>query len=80
MVEFDVLSHQLVPKQEILSELEFEEVMKRFKINKEQLPRILVTDPCIKRIGAKIGNVIRITRNSQTAGVSEFFRIVVDIM
>ncbi len=80
MVEFDVLSHQIVPEHEILSETEIEKVMKRFKINKEQLPKILITDPCIKRIGAKIGDVIRITRNSQTAGVSEFYRIVIDII
>jgi len=80
MVEFDVMSHQLVPKHEIITEKEAEKVFKEFKITKENLPKILITDPCVKRIGAKPGDIIKITRESPTAGVSEFYRIVIDIV
>lgn len=80
MVEFDVMSHQLVPKHEIITEKEAEKVFKEFKITKENLPKILITDPCVKRIGAKPGDIIRITRDSPTAGLSEFYRIVIDIV
>jgi DNA-directed RNA polymerase subunit H len=80
MAEFDVLSHQLVPKHIILSDKESEEVFEYFKITKDQLPRILITDPCVKRIGGKVGDIIKIIRESPTAGVSEFYRYVIDIV
>jgi DNA-directed RNA polymerase subunit H len=80
MAEFDVLSHQLVPNHIILSDKEIEEVYNRFKITREQLPKILITDPCVKRISAKVGDVIKIQRESPTAGMSDFYRIVVDIV
>ncbi len=80
MVEFDVMSHQLVPKHVILSEKEREEVLKNFNITKDQLPKIQITDPCIKNIGGKVGDIVKIIRDSSTAGVSEFYRLVVDIL
>lgn len=80
MVEFDVLSHQLVPKHEVLSEKDSEKALKKFKITKDQLPKILITDPAVKRIGAKVGDIVKITRKSPTAGVSEIYRLVIDII
>ena len=80
MPEFDVLTHQLVPKHEILSEDETEQMLKEFKLTKDQLPKILITDPCVKRINGKEGDVIKITRKSPTAGVSVFYRMVTDIV
>lgn len=80
MVEFDVMSHQLVPKHEIISEKEAGKVFVRLNITKDNLPRILITDPSAKRIGAKVGDIVKITRESPTAGVSEFYRLVIDIV
>ena len=80
MTEFDVLSHKFVPKHVILNEKEIENILKKFKIQKDQLPRILITDPVIKRIGGKVGDVIMIIRDSPTAGVSEFYRIVIEVV
>ena len=80
MVEFDVLSHQLVPKHEILSEKEIEKALKEFKITKDQLPKIMITDPAVKRISAKVGDIVKIIRKSPTAGVSVIYRMVIDIM
>jgi DNA-directed RNA polymerase subunit H len=80
MAEFDVMSHQLVPKHEILPESIAEETLKSFNLTKDQLPKILITDPAAKRIGAKGGDIIKISRDSPTAGLSIFFRLVVDIV
>ena len=80
MVEFDVLSHQLVPKHEVLLEKDSEKALKKFKITKDQLPKIVITDPAVKRIGAKVGDIVKITRKSPTAGVSEIYRLVIDII
>jgi DNA-directed RNA polymerase subunit H len=80
MSEFDVLTHQLVPKHEVLSEKEIEGVLNDFKLTIDQLPKILITDPTVKRISGKPGDVIKITRESPTAGESTFYRLVVDIV
>jgi DNA-directed RNA polymerase subunit H len=80
MAEFDVLTHQLVPKHEIISDKEIEKVLNELKLTKDQLPKILITDPSAKRIDAKAGEIIKITRNSPTAGVSIFYRMVIDIV
>jgi len=80
MAEIDVMSHELVPLHEVLSETEGEDVLKGFNLKKDQLPKILITDPCAKRISAKVGDIIKITRESPTAGLSEFYRVVVDIV
>ncbi len=77
MVEFNILSHKLVPKHEVLSEKEKEELLKKYGITLRQLPRILASDPIVKMLNAKPGDVIRIRRRSPTAGESIYYRVVV---
>jgi len=43
-----------------------------------QLPYIQSTDALAKEIGAKPGDFVRITRNSETAGTSVYYRYVVE--
>lgn len=69
--------HVLVPKHEILSKEEAEELLKILGISKEQLPKIKASDPIVVEIGAKPGDIIKITRKSLTAGKSVFYRLVV---
>lgn len=69
--------HILVPKHEILSEEEKEELLRTLGIRPEQLPKIRVDDPIAKEIGAKVGDIVRIIRESPTAGVSVAYRYVV---
>ncbi len=76
-MKFRLQDHILVPKHEILSDEEVKEILKILGISKEQLPKIKSTDPIIKEIGAKPGDVIKITRESLTAGKSVFYRLVV---
>ena len=78
MAKFNVLEHELVPKHEILSEEEKKELLKKYNITEKQLPIILASDPVVKAIGAKPGDVIRIVRNSPVAGRSVYYRIVVE--
>jgi DNA-directed RNA polymerase subunit H len=42
------------------------------------LPKIKMSDPAVKEIGAKPGDIIKIIRESETAGQSEFFRLVIE--
>jgi DNA-directed RNA polymerase subunit H len=43
-----------------------------------QFPYILSTDPVAKEIGARPGDLIRVTRKSETAGSSTYYRYVVE--
>ncbi|HZX20610.1 MAG TPA: DNA-directed RNA polymerase subunit H [archaeon] len=72
-----VADHFLVSKHEIVPLERLEEVFKKFGSKAEKFPQILVDDPAVEEIGAKRGDMIKITRKSQTAGTSIYFRIVV---
>ncbi|MBC7100266.1 DNA-directed RNA polymerase subunit H [Methanothermobacter tenebrarum] len=74
----DILKHQLVPEHVILSEEEAEKVLKEMKIHAEQLPSIRTDDPVVKAIGAKEGDILKIIRESPTAGKFVTYRIVQD--
>ncbi len=73
----DIFDHELVPKHEILSEEEVKDLLSKYNVTKNQLPKILDTDPAVKELNAKIGDVIKITRKSFTAGESVYYRVVV---
>ena len=75
---FDIFQHKIVPKQEILSEEEKNELLTKFKVQPYQLPQISSVDPTVKAIGATPGDVLRITRRSPTAGEHIAFRYVVE--
>lgn len=73
----DIQQHTLVPKHEILGKEEKKELLERLNVDKGRLPKILSTDPVVKQINAKLGDVLKITRKSQTAGTAVYYRIVV---
>jgi DNA-directed RNA polymerase subunit H len=71
------LNHILVPKHELISEKEKQQILEQYKITVDKLPMILFSDPAIKHLEAKAGDVIKITRKSLTAGTSYFYRGVI---
>jgi len=73
----NILEHVYVPKHEILSKEEAEALLKKYNITPSQLPSILISDPIVKAIGAKVGDIIKITRLSETSGKSIYYRCVV---
>jgi DNA-directed RNA polymerase subunit H len=77
MVRVDIMKHNLVPLHTILSEEEGKAVLAKYEISMLQLPKIQVTDPVIKMIGAKVGDIIKIERRSPTAELSFAYRIVI---
>lgn len=74
-----VPDHVYVPKHEIITKKEAEEVLKKFNCKATELPLILVTDPAIVGLGVKPGDMIKVTRNSPTAGESSYYRYVVEV-
>jgi len=75
--KLEISKHELVPKHILLSEEEKEDVLKKYGITLRQLPRILETDPAIKEMNAKPGDVVKIIRKSPNAGESLYFRVVI---
>lgn len=80
--EFNVLEHELVPEHHLLQEKDVEKVLKALKLTKDQLPKIRISDPCIRALDAisgpvEEGMVVKIVRRSPTSGVSTSYRLVV---
>jgi len=75
-LKIDIQEHMLVPKHEIMTEEEISEEFSDVDYNFKDLPKIRADDPVVEEIGAEPGNVLRITRESQTAGVFVTYRIV----
>jgi len=74
----DISQHFLVPKHRILSNGEVNQLLEKYKIRKFELPKILKSDEMIKKIGAEPGQVIEITRKSQTTGIVKYYRVVIN--
>ena len=74
---FDLFEHDLVPKHEILKTDERAELLSKYRVEPYQLPRIKISDPAITAIGAKVGDIVKILRDSPTAGQYVAYRYVV---
>lgn len=75
---FDIFKHELVPRHEILTLKEREQILTQYKIQPYQLPEIKVSDPAVKAVGAKPGDILRVIRKSPTAGTHIAYRYVVE--
>lgn len=72
----NIFEHRLVPKFRILTEEEKKQILERFKTTEDKLPKILESDPVVKKLGAKVGDVLEIKRSSEVSGESVYYRIV----
>jgi len=72
------LKNILVPKHRVLSEEEAEELLKRYNVTKDMLPKIKINDPGLQGLNAKVGDIIEITRKEPEVGTVLYYRVVVD--
>lgn len=72
------MTNKLIPKHEVLSEEEAKKVLEKYRISIDELPRIRKQDPALKGLDCKVGDVIKITRKSPTAGEAIYYRAVVN--
>lgn len=75
---FNIFDHELVPKHEILPPDEREKMLAEYRVQPYQLPRVKTSDPAVKAIGAGAGDIVRIIRESATAGKYVAYRYVVE--
>jgi len=74
-----VPDHVYVPKHEIITKKDAEEVLKKFNCKPTEMPLIFANDPAIIGLGVKPGDMIKITRKSPTAGEGIYYRYVVEV-
>jgi DNA-directed RNA polymerase subunit H (RpoH/RPB5) len=76
-LQYNILTHTLVPEHTILNEEETNEFYEKFNIinGTKQLPTISRFDPVAQVIGLRPGQVCKINRNSQTTIQTAYYRI-----
>lgn len=75
-LQFNILKHELVPPHTVLTEKEANEVKKKFNItDNSQFPDISRFGPVAQAICIRPGQICKIQRSSQTAIISDFYRI-----
>ena len=76
--KFEKNKHVLVPEHKNLNDKEKVALLEKYNISPHNLPRILQNDKAISNLKLKDGDVIKIMRDSPTAGIIEFYRVVIN--
>jgi len=77
--KLEIKNHVLVPKHEKCSESEKKSVLQKYKCDLKDLPKISLSDAALYNLDVKAGDLIKIARESVTAGKSIFYRVVIEI-
>jgi DNA-directed RNA polymerase subunit H len=75
----EIKDHILVPKHEKCSEAEKKNILHKHNIELKDLPKISINDAGLYNLDLKPGDLVKITRQSSTAGKSIFYRVVIEV-
>ena len=76
--EIKISNHVLSPKHTKLSESEKKIVLEKYNVELKNLPAIRINDAALEGMDVKVNDVIKIERDSPTAGKSYFYRSVTE--
>jgi DNA-directed RNA polymerase subunit H (RpoH/RPB5) len=71
----NIVEHVKVPKHKVITEEEKQELLKKYNLTQDKLPRISRDDPMAKYLGMVPGEVVKILRSSPASGSSEYYRL-----
>jgi len=77
--KLEIKNHVLVPKHEKCSETEKKSVLQKFSAEIKDFPKININDAALYNLDVKPGDLVKITRDSPTAGKATFYRVVIEI-
>jgi DNA-directed RNA polymerase subunit H (RpoH/RPB5) len=71
------INHVLAPKCTICTEEQVKNLLSKYNIRKDQLPKISEKDPSIINLALESGTILMFNRSSKTEPNSKFYRVVV---
>lgn len=83
MGSINVMKHGFVPEHRLVPKEKEDEILKNLDAKKDQLPKIVKSDPVIEQLETVHGEIdegrlIEVRRESSTAGVANVYRLVVE--
>jgi DNA-directed RNA polymerase subunit H len=78
MKNINIKNHVLVPEHSKLTKKEIQELLEKYNLSLNELPKIVLTDPAITSLNVELGDVIKVIRDSPTAGKSIYYRVVIN--
>ena len=71
------VEHFLVPKHAMLSKEQAAQLLKKYNLTLDQLPKIKADDQSISDLTPERNEIVKIVRNSPTAGKTVYYRRVI---
>lgn len=77
--KLEIKNHILVPKHEKCSETEKKSILQKYATELKDFPKININDAALYNLDVKPGDLVKISRDSATAGKAIFYRVVIEI-
>ncbi|MBT4447034.1 DNA-directed RNA polymerase subunit H [archaeon] len=71
-------NHSFIPEHTLLNDKQKAEILASYHISIRELPKILATDAAVKDLEPNQGDIVKITRESRSAGVSTYYRVIIN--
>eukprot|EP01095_Lingulamoeba_sp_RSL-Kostka_P013565 TRINITY_DN5653_c0_g1_i1.p1 TRINITY_DN5653_c0_g1~~TRINITY_DN5653_c0_g1_i1.p1 ORF type:complete len:205 (-),score=44.80 TRINITY_DN5653_c0_g1_i1:179-793(-) len=71
----NITKHCLVPEHKVLSKKQKRQLLSKYKLTADKLPKVKITDPVARYYGLSVGQVVKIRRESEKTGTYYTYRV-----